>query len=295
MATSSNLLVTKFMEVLLLQEGKSRATVNLYTGEARRLNIFMAEQALPLSKLKREHIEQFLLSRNVGLASRAKILSSLKCYVLYLQSNGILSVDPMRHIKRVKVKPPLHQTLTVGQVDAMLTRCSVANSLGLRDRALYELIYSAGLRVSEAVALDVTDILFEQGLLKVVGKGQKTRLIPLGDTALSWLRRYLTEVRLVKKTHQRALFLNVAGTRLSRQSMWSNLQKLRGDSSCSVKTHSLRHAFASHLLTGGADLRVVQELLGHSSITTTEIYTHTATEGLHNAHKAYHPRSQELS
>jgi integrase/recombinase XerD len=293
MISSLDLLVKKFSDVLLFQEGKSVATVSLYTREAHRLNTFMTKQGLLLQNLDRKHIEQFLLSRQVGLASRAKILSAVKRYVFYLQSQEIINTDPMRHIKRVKVRASLHQPLATAQIDDILAKCPLESPLGLRDRTLYELIYSAGLRVSEAVALDIGDILFEQGLLKVLGKGQKPRLIPLGDTAMSWLQRYLTEVRLLKKTSQRALFLNAQGTRLGRQGMWKNLQKLREKPTSSLKTHALRHAFASHLLEGGADLRVVQELLGHNSITTTEIYTHTATVSLQNAHKTYHPRAQQ--
>jgi integrase/recombinase XerD len=184
------------------------------------------------------------------------------------------------------------EVYTLEQVERILAAIDTTTPAGIRDRFLFELIYSCGLRVSEAVALTMDRIYLEASMLRVVGKGSKERLVPMGEQALLWMRRYLEESRpaLLKDRKERALFINRSGGRLSRKGMWKRFKEVLALAGVEGKIHTLRHSFATHLLQGGADLRAVQSLLGHADIGTTQIYTHVDEGALHGQHRRFHPR-----
>jgi integrase/recombinase XerD len=184
------------------------------------------------------------------------------------------------------------EVYTLDQVEAILQAIDTTAPAGIRDRFLFELIYSCGLRVSEAVSLTLDRIFPREQMLRVVGKGSKERLIPIGEQALFWMQRYLAESRpaLVRDKKERALFINRSGRRLSRKGMWKRFKEVLAVAGVEGKIHGLRHSFATHLLQGGADLRAVQTLLGHADIATTQIYTHVDEKQLHRQHRRFHPR-----
>ncbi|MDE0026755.1 MAG: tyrosine-type recombinase/integrase, partial [Spirochaetaceae bacterium] len=185
------------------------------------------------------------------------------------------------------------RVLSVAQVERFLAAIDTGTPAGIRDRALFELIYSAGLRVGEVVALDRGRLYLAQACVRVLGKGSRERIVPLGEPAVAWLGRYLTEARphlLRRGAATDAAFLNQRGGRLSRKGIWKRFQEVCAGAGIDAKVHTLRHSFATHLLAGGADLRSVQELLGHADLTTTQIYTHVEREELHAEHRRYHPR-----
>lgn len=294
-------ILERFEADLRLKEGKSLATVDVYLREVSFFLNYMKNTHLSWDNLNTLTLEAYLATRKVSTMSIAKIMSVLRKFMRFLVYYDLLDHSPMEVIKRPRVKRKSPEVISEEQVNELLSVCDTNNSLGLRDRTLYELLYSCGLRISEAVGLDISSILFEDGLVRVIGKGDKQRVIPLGDEALYWLEHYLKDSRpkllLLRKgssyqrRNERALFLNFRGERLSRKGIWLNLKKWASQKNISLKVHTLRHSFATHLLKRGADLRVVQELLGHADIGTTEIYTHLSRKDLASAHKKFHPRA----
>lgn len=223
----------------------------------------------------------------------AKELSVMRSFFDFTVNEGLRQDNPARLIDAPKLGRYLPQVMRSDEVEQFLSVIPLDSNEGLRDRALFELIYSAGLRVSEAVSLPGTALFLEEKLLKVRGKGSKERLVPLGSEAERWIRRYLRDARPhLEKTHSSsdALFLSRRGGPLSRKSVWKRCKQFAAQAGVEAKVHTLRHSFATHLLAGGADLRSVQELLGHSDISTTQIYTHIDDPALHGAHREFHPR-----
>ena len=232
--------------------------------------------------------EDVLSSRTIS-----RILSSLRSFFNYLVTEKIRDDNPAKSVDMPKLDKKLPEVLSIEDVDKFLALIDIEQPAGLRDRALFELIYSCGLRVSEAVTLSFGSLFLKEGLVRVRGKGEKDRFIPLGGEVTYWLERYIDEGRpaMVKKSDTGGmLFLNYRGQPLTRKGMWKRFRQIVAKTGVDAKIHTLRHSFATHLLQGGADLRSVQELLGHTDISTTQIYTHLSREDLKNSHRQFHPR-----
>jgi integrase/recombinase XerD len=229
------------------------------------------------------------------VTSTARYYSSLKGFFLFLISDGRLRNSPLARLAAPKMRRKLPETLSVEEMFKLLAAPDDQKTLGLRDRAMLETLYACGLRVSELINLKLNDLLLEDGVVRVLGKGEKERITPIGSSAIHWLNEYFNRARplLSKlKTSENYVFLNVRGKRLSRMGVWKiiNSYVVLAGLKQHVHPHLFRHSFATHLIEGGADLRAVQEMLGHADIATTQIYTHLDREFVRQEHKAYHPR-----
>jgi integrase/recombinase XerD len=291
-------LVERFADYLSLEKGSSPQTREAYGRDVRRLAEFATAKgrgtpADVTARLLREYIYQL---KDVGLApaSIRRAVSGVRTYFRFLLADGVLVRDPSERLETPKRWRTLPDVLTVAEVERLLAAPTMDDPLYFRDRAMLELAYGAGLRVSEWITLDMKDLLFDQGVVRVFGKGSKERLVPLGRNAISALAIYRGELRpkLERGQGKGALFLNARGEPLSRMGAWKILRKYveRSGMEKHVTPHTLRHSFATHLLEGGADLRAVQEMLGHADISTTQIYTHVDREYLRSVHRQYHPR-----
>lgn len=227
-----------------------------------------------------------------GLRTMAKIQSACRSFFRFLVLEGIRPDNPGLMLEKPKVPRPLPDVFSLEEVENLLGVIDTRNPLGLRDRALFELIYSCGLRISEASELRLTALYFDEGLIRVTGKGDKERLVPLGDQGEYWLKNYLRDARpvLSRTGVSDRVFLGRRGKGLSRKGVWKRFHQWSAAAGQDGKVHTLRHSFATHLLKGGADLRMVQELLGHTDISTTQIYTHLSREDLGQSHRQFHPR-----
>ncbi len=289
--------VSAFVDALWMEHGLSDHTLNAYRSDLLGLALWLNEQDATLPGARRDQILGYLAAR-VGEGARprttARLLSSLRRYYRYLVREGRISKDPSAQIEGPRLGRPLPDTLSEADVEALLAAPDVQVTLGLRDRAMLEVVYAAGLRVSELVSLTREQANLQQGVVRVMGKGSKERLVPLGEEALGWLQRYLEEGRpaLSRGSDTSHLFLSRQGRGMTRQTFWHRIKQLAAQAGIHkhLSPHSLRHAFATHLLNHGADLRVVQMLLGHSDLSTTQIYTHVARERLQSLHAQHHPR-----
>lgn len=268
-----------------------------YVAEARRFGSWLELTSLSPSLLNAADIESYVagrsLSESLSAGTISRIFSSIRSLFGFLKSLGIRPDDPSSDAKRPRIGRNLPGFFELGEIEKILESIELDTPFGTRDRTLFELIYSCGLRVSEAVELELSQLHLEEGLIRAHGKGSKERLIPLGDEALYWLQRYLDEARprlLKGPSKLDKVFLNNRGRGLSRKGMWKRFKDIAKRAQVVGKIHTLRHSFATHLLRGGADLRSVQKLLGHADISTTQIYTHLNREDLRNAHKEFHPR-----
>lgn len=290
-------LYNEFYNYLFSELRLSDNSVSAYMSETRFLLEFIEKKKLEFAKITEKNIEDYLIyRRNQGVDSStiAKSLSIIKSFYNFLLKEAYLSFNPASLIEAPASKRKLPQVLTVEEVDALFSQIDITTNLGLRDRAAFELIYSCGLRISEACNLNVRDLFFDEGLISVVGKGNKQRLVPLGEEAEFYLKKYISDARpgLFRKgvRETSALFLNNRGARLDRKGLWKKFSNYRALANIDSKVHTLRHSFASHILQGGADLRSVQSLLGHADISTTQIYTHIDTRELKDSHSRFHPR-----
>jgi integrase/recombinase XerD len=292
-------LLDRFDEYLRIELRLSRRTVETYIRECRAFLRDLDAQGLGIEHVGVEPIISYLVHRRapsdapVDQRTVAKIISSLRSLFQYLVLEGLREDNPAVLVEMPRSEHRLPGVLTVAEVEALLENIDTESPYGLRDRALFELIYSCGLRVSEAVELTASKLHLDEGIVRVFGKGRKERLVPIGARAASWLTAYMERgrPRLLKqgvKTDR--LFLNRRGAGLSRKGMWKRFRELAAATGVEAKIHTLRHSYATHLLAGGADLRAVQELLGHSDINTTQIYTHIGREDLKRYHEQYHPR-----
>ncbi|MBN2655432.1 MAG: tyrosine recombinase XerD [Spirochaetales bacterium] len=287
-----------FEDYLNIELRMAANTVETYMREVREFILWLAKEGFRAADISDAEVSGYIIFRqsvDSTLSARtvSRIISTLKSYFEFIIQSGQRKDNPVRLIDMPRLARHLPDVMTIEEVDLFLQEIDCSTVAGLRDRALFELIYSCGLRVSEAVGLHVSDLYFEEGLIKVTGKGSKERLVPLGESAEYWLKMYLREgrpgfVRPGKVTE--ILFLNRLGNGLSRKGMWKRFRETAERAGVSGKIHTLRHSFATHLLQGGADLRSVQELLGHSDISTTQIYTHLDNRDLQTAHREYHPR-----
>jgi integrase/recombinase XerD len=253
----------------------------------------LLETALPLETVDAIQLETYLIGerkeRNLSPASLAKALSALRSFFSFLQLQKIRQDNPVLLISHSQKPLTLPLVASVEQIDVLLESIDTSSPLGYRDRTLFELIYSCGLRISEACNLEVSD--YQDGKLRVLGKRDKLRIVPVGEIAAHYLDVYLKDIRpelIGMRLANRALFVGRRGMRLTRQAIYKRFISYCGECGLDAKVHTLRHSFATHLLEGGADLRSVQELLGHADIKTTQIYTHVDTASLQHAYDAYH-------
>jgi integrase/recombinase XerD len=292
-------LLERFADFLLLEQGSSGRTVEAYDRDVARLAAFAATRGArrPLDLepgLLRDYVYQL---KDLGLApaSIRRNISAVRTYFRFLLGEGHVVRDPSERLESPSRWRTLPDVLTVDEVSRLIGAPSLDEPLAFRDRAMLELAYGAGLRVSEWITLGVRDLLLEEGLLRVFGKGGKERLVPIGRTAIGAAAVYVRELRprLERGQGKGVLFLNARGEPLSRMGAWKILRKYVEQAGIEkhVSPHTLRHSFATHLLEGGADLRAVQEMLGHADISTTQIYTHVDREYLRSVHRQYHPRS----
>ncbi|MBW7901854.1 MAG: site-specific tyrosine recombinase XerD [Rhodocyclaceae bacterium] len=290
--------IDAFCDAVWLEDGLARASLASYRSDLARFARWLAVAGRPgLAAAKEDAVQGYVaeLARQMRLASQARHLSTLRRYYRWLLVERRIAEDPTRRIANPVRPARLPKPLSEAQVEALLAAPDAALPLGLRDRAMLETLYATGLRVSELVGLKLHELSLDMGLVRVFGKGGKERLVPLGEEAVAWLRRYLGEGRpaLLDGRQCDAVFVTARAAAMTRQMFWHLIKRharTAGLDAGSLSPHTLRHAFATHLLNHGADLRVVQLLLGHADITTTQIYTHVARERLKTLHAAHHPR-----
>jgi integrase/recombinase XerD len=291
-------LLDEFCDALWLEDGLSRNTLDSYRRDLTQFHAWL-EQAQGRSLLEAAHSDLLsYLAHKVATRAKAssasRLLSSLKRFYQYALRQNRIAVDPSINIDAPKLPRGLPKTLTEEDVEKLLAAPHIDDALGLRDRTMLEVLYASGLRVSELVTLKVQQVSQDMGVVRILGKGSKERLVPLGEEALNWIRRYLKEGRplIIGQRSSDALFVTARAAAMTRQSFWHLLKRyaLQAGLHKPISPHTLRHAFATHLLNHGADLRVVQMLLGHSDISTTQIYTHVARERLKQLHAKHHPR-----
>jgi len=290
-------LLESFLDALWMERGLSDNTLVAYRSDLQGLARWLMENGRTLLRARREDLLGYLAARaGRGAHSRstARLLSSMRRFYQHMVREKRVAEDPSALIDSPKLGHPLPKALTETEVEALLAAPDVEDVLGLRDRAMLELLYASGLRVSELVGLGLAQVNTRQGVVRVMGKGRKERLVPLGEEALSWLERYLREARpvLVKGRPAESLFPTRRGVAMTRQAFWHLVKRhaKRAGLKKALSPHTLRHSFATHLVNHGADLRVVQMLLGHSDLSTTQIYTHVARERLKQLHAQHHPR-----
>lgn len=290
--------IDNFCDALWLEDGLAKATLDSYRSDLGRLAGWLAEHGHEALLDSRETtLTAFIahLSRHTRATSQSRYLSTLRRFYRWQLGRGRIVADPTLKLANPARPSRLPKVMSEKQVDSLLTAPDLDTPLGLRDRAMLETIYATGLRVSELVNLKLHEIGFNEGVLRALGKGSKERLVPLGEQAIDWLRRYLDEARaeILKGQQSDALFVTARGGAMTRQAFWQLIKRYAmraGIAPEKLSPHVLRHAFATHLLNHGADLRVVQLLLGHADISTTQIYTHVARERLKSLHAIHHPR-----
>jgi integrase/recombinase XerD len=294
---TSRQVIEQFLDAQWMERGLSENTLAAYRNDLSGLAAWLALRSCGIVTARREDLLDYLSERVINGArprTTARLLSSLRRFYRYLLREGRLSGDPTVRIDTPRIGRPLPASLSEEEVETLLGAPAVGETLGLRDRAMLELLYACGLRVSELVNLSLEQIDLTQGVVRLMGKGSKERLVPLGEEAVDWLQHYIAQSRpeLAAGASARALFITRRGKSMTRQAFWYRLRHyaLKSGINKALSPHTLRHAFATHLLNHGADLRVVQMLLGHSDLSTTQIYTHVARERLKELHARHHPR-----
>jgi integrase/recombinase XerD len=291
-------LIDRFCDHLWLEDGLADLTLAAYRRDLKAFDNWLGtERKHELNAAVAGDIEAYLawrFARHAQPRSAARYTSALKRFYRYLLRENLIAADPTLNLDSPKLPRALPKTLTETDVEHLLDSADINTPLGLRDRAMLETLYATGLRVSELVGLKLIAVNLNDGVLRVTGKGNKDRLVPLGEEAVLWLKRYLADARplLMAKHLSDAMFVTPRGEGMTRQGFWYLLKRRARAAGITrpLSPHTLRHAFATHLLNHGADLRVVQMLLGHSDISTTQIYTHVARERLKQLHAAHHPR-----
>ena len=290
-------LVERFLESLWMEKGLSPHTIAAYRSDLAQYQNWLQEGGVELHCSGREAILDHLAWRlNAGYQARstARFLSGLRGFYRFLLREGLIGQDPTLQVELPQLGRPLPKSLSEADVEALLAAPDIGEAIGLRDRAMLEVLYACGLRVTELISLTLEQVNLRQGVLRVFGKGSKERLVPLGEEAMVWVARYVRDSRplLLDGKPSDVLFPSLRGEQMTRQTFWYRIKhqaRVAGISK-SLSPHTLRHAFATHLLNHGANLRVVQMLLGHSDLSTTQIYTHVARARLQALHEAHHPR-----
>jgi integrase/recombinase XerD len=289
----------QFLDYLSLERGLSANTRAAYADDLTRFLDFLRGRSLrSLSAVTRKHILDFLMAEKArGQASRslARRLVAIKVFLRYLHQEGLLDANAAEDMESPRLWKVLPDTLTLKEVDALLNAPGKTNRYAERDRAILETLYGTGLRVSELAGLNLADIRFDDGYLRCLGKGNKERVVPLGRSAQDRIIKYRDAVRprLDRSGDGKPLFLTVRGRRFSRKSLWKMIKQYARQAGIAknIKPHTLRHSFATHLLANGAPLRVIQEMLGHADIATTQVYTHVDSSRLKGVHAKFHPRA----
>lgn len=288
--------IDAFIEHLWLHQGVSDNTQAAYRSDLRRFCEYLISRKLALLEVSEQSLQDYLLWRRTqGLSPRStsRFLSAAKKFFQYAVKQQWVAIDPTARLKRPKLPQSIPHSLSEDNVEALLDQPDTDTPIGLRDRTMLEVLYATGLRVTELIRLQYDQLSRQQGLVRVVGKGNKERLVPLGEEALEWLDTYLTHGRpAITDKSSPWVFVTQRGSLLTRQAFWYRLKHYAAEAGiyAHLSPHTLRHAFATHLLNHGADLRVLQMLLGHSDLSTTQIYTQVARERLQALHAQHHPR-----
>ena len=291
-------LLDRFLDAMWSEHGLARNTLAAYGADLRLLEGWLGKRGKELTEASKPDVLAFISDRTadgVNARTLSRQLSTTRRFYGYLLREGLIDRDPSAQIASPRMGRPLPHTLTESEVENLLAAPSLSDPLGLRDRCMLEVLYATGLRVSELVNLTLGQLNLANGVLRVEGKGSKERLTPLGEEAADWVRKFLDSARreILGERVSDALFPTRRGRAMTRQAFWQRLRKHGAAAGITQRLtpHSLRHAFATHLLDHGADLRVVQLLLGHSSLSTTQIYTQVARKRLRDLHRRHHPRA----
>jgi integrase/recombinase XerD len=296
-SNSTEAVIDKFLDAIWMERGLSANTLGAYRADLVSLRRWLADRDVSLVYAARSDLLAFIAWRTEQGAkprSTARQLSSFRRFYRFLLRESVIQEDPTIKIDMPRIGRSLPQSLTEGEVESLLAAPDVSDPLGHRDRTMLEVLYATGLRVSELINLKQSEINLGQGVIRVVGKGDRERLIPLGDEAQNWIHEFIggprTEILLERQTDY--LFPTRRGDRMTRQAFWHIIKRYSklAEIDSKMSPHTLRHAFATHLLNNGADLRVVQMLLGHSDLSTTQIYTHVARARMKEIHTEHHPR-----
>ncbi len=294
---STEAIIDKFLDTIWMERGLSANTLGAYRADLMALKRWLAQQDKSLIYATRADLLEFIAWRTTEGAkprSTARQLSSFRRFYRFLLREGVLGEDPTLRIEMPKIGRSLPVVLSEGEVEDLLNAPEVSDPLGHRDRAMLEVLYATGLRVSELINLKQSQINLNQGVVRIHGKGDRERLIPLGDEAQRWVREFQAgpRVEILLERQTEYLFPTRRGDRMTRQAFWHIIKRYakKAEIGSKLSPHTLRHAFATHLLNNGADLRVVQMLLGHSDLSTTQIYTHVARERMKELHAQHHPR-----
>lgn len=290
--------IDRFLDVLWAERGVSQNTLQAYERDLRGFCAWLQSQSLDLLSAQAYHLQSYIaerLQKGIKPSSCARLLSTLRRFYRYLLVTGQLEYDPTEQIEMPKQSKLLPSSLSESDVELLLHAPDINTSLGLRDRAMLELLYATGLRVSELVSLKHDEVSLQQGIVRIMGKGGKERLVPMGEEALDWIIEYLQSARIdliQGKGSCDQVFITNRGKGMTRQAFWYVIKRYAQQAHIikDLSPHTLRHAFATHLLNHGANLRVVQLLLGHSDLSTTQIYTHVAKARLQTLHQQHHPR-----
>jgi len=291
--------IKEFKSYLRIERSLSENTIDSYLRDIRKLAKFSEEKDLNELQITKAEVKEFIASINkeeISARSQSRIISGIKAFYKYLILEDYLKVNPTELIESPRIGMKLPDTLSIEEIDSLISAIDLSHPQGERNRAILEVLYSCGLRVSELTHLKLSNIRFKEGYVKVLGKGNKERFAPIGSSAIKFLNIYLNEIRnhqTIKKGSEDIVFLNRRGNKLTRVMIFTIIKQLSEKIGMEKKIspHTFRHSFATHLIEGGADLRAVQEMLGHESITTTEIYTHLDREYLREAIMQFHPRA----
>jgi integrase/recombinase XerD len=297
-APSNQALLDRFSDGLWLNDGLARNTLDGYRRDVAQFAAWLGESGKSLIEAApadlQRHLAWQVQAKRAKPRTTSRLVSSLKRFFQFALQEGLRADDPASGLDSPKLPRSLPKSLSEGEVEALLAAPAVDTPQGLRDRAMLETLYASGLRVSELVGLKIVQVSLDMGVVRVLGKGSKERLAPLGEEAVAWIARYQREARpqLLGARKSDALFVTARGAAMTRQAFWGLVKRhaLAAGIARAISPHTLRHAFATHLINHGADLRVVQLLLGHADISTTQIYTHVARERLKSLHRKHHPR-----
>ncbi|MDG3089023.1 site-specific tyrosine recombinase XerD [Vibrio hannami] len=296
---NSQVLVEQFLDSMLLENGLSENTLSSYRNDLNKLLQWMKDKEYTLHSISAENLQDYqawLLDKKYKQTSRARMLSAIRRLFQYMNREQVREDDPSARLISPKLPKRLPKDLSEAQVEALLDAPDLNNPIELRDKAMLELLYATGLRVTELVSLTMENLSLRQGVVRIIGKGDKERLVPMGENAVDWVETFIQKGRseLMGEKTSDVVFPSSRAKQMTRQTFWHRIKHyavIAGIDADSLSPHVLRHAFATHLLNHGADLRVVQMLLGHSDLSTTQIYTHVAKERLKQIHKEHHPRA----
>jgi integrase/recombinase XerD len=291
--------ITEFVSYLKIEKGLSNNSVLAYKNDTNKLKNYCEDNNLSVKEVQYEHLKNFVTELyDLGLSARsqARIISGIKQYFAYLLLENLISSDPSELLEQPKIGRKLPEVMTIEEIDSLINANNLKKPEGFRNRAMLEVLYSCGLRVSELVELKFSDLFYDEGFVRVIGKGNKERLVPLSKSVEHEIHLYVEKTRSklkIKAGHENYIFLNRRGSKLTRVMIFLIIKELalKIDLKKKISPHTFRHSFATHLIEGGANLRAIQEMLGHESIITTEIYTHLDQRFLKDAILSFHPRN----